>query len=110
VLLVFVAAGIFTYGVHDFQEAGVLPGLDTLAFDVSGVLDPNSWYGAALAGMFNITPAPTVLESIAWVVYVVPVLVAFLWPARPRPAATPSSPGVAPGTPSNPETHENVRA
>jgi high-affinity iron transporter len=51
-----------------------------------------------------------VLESIAWVVYVVPVLVAFLWPARPRPAATPSSPGAAPGTPSNPETHENVRA
>jgi high-affinity iron transporter len=110
VLLIFVAAGIFKYGVHDFQEAGVLPGLDTLAFDVSGVLDPNSWYGAALAGMFNITPAPTVLESIAWVVYVVPVLVAFLWPARPRPAATPSSPGAAPGTPSNPETHENVRA
>jgi high-affinity iron transporter len=110
VLLVFVAAGIFKYGVHDFQEAGVLPGLDTLAFDVSGVLDPNSWYGAARAGMFNITPAPTVLESIAWVVYVVPVLVAFLWPARPRPAATPSSPGAAPGAPSNPETHENVRA
>ncbi|MGY1622352.1 iron uptake transporter permease EfeU [Geodermatophilus sp. SYSU D00965] len=110
VLLVFVAAGILKYGVHDFQEAGVLPGLDTLAFDVSGVLDPNSWYGAALAGMFNITPAPTVLESIAWVVYVVPVLVAFLWPARPRVAATTSSPGAVPGNPSKPETHENVRA
>jgi len=110
VLLVFVAAGILKYGVHDFQEAGVLPGLDTLAFDVSTALDPNSWYGAALAGMFNITPAPTVLESIAWVVYLVPVLVAFLWPARPAPAAPPSSSGAVPGTPSNPETHENVRA
>ncbi|RBY80827.1 iron transporter [Geodermatophilus sp. TF02-6] len=110
VLLIFVAAGIFKYGVHDLQEAGVLPGLHDLAFDVSGVLDPNSWYGAALAGMFNITPAPTVLETVAWVAYVVPVLTAFLWPAR-RPAATPSSPGAAvPGTPSKPETSSHVRA
>src|ERR671926_1888997 len=87
VLLVVVAAGIFKYGIHDFQEAGVLPGLDTLAFDISGVLDPNSWYGAAIAGMFNITAAPTVLEMVAYAAYLVPVLTAFLWPARrPTPA------------------------
>ncbi|MBB3086335.1 iron uptake transporter permease EfeU [Geodermatophilus sabuli] len=113
VLLVFVAAGILKYGVHDFQEAGVLPGLDVLTFDVSGVLDPNSWYGAALAGMFNITAAPTVLETVAYVAYLVPVLVAFLWPARRQ--HTPSSTGAVPAearpTPSsNPEDAQHVRA
>src|SRR5690606_18438360 len=58
VLLVLVAAGIFKYGVHDFQESGVLPGSHP-AFDVTKVLDPGSWYGALLEGMFNITGDPT---------------------------------------------------
>lgn len=115
VLLVFVAAGILKYGVHDFQEAGVLPGLDVLAFDVSGVLDPNSWYGAAIAGMFNITAAPTVLETVAYVAYLVPVLTAFLWPARrPTPTAADraeSSPPVpTTSSTSSPEAPEHVRA
>ena len=86
VLLILVAAGIFKYAVHDFQESGVLPGLNSLAFDISGVLAPDAWYSALLAGMFNITPAPTVLETIAWLAYAVPVLVLFLLPHRPAPA------------------------
>jgi high-affinity iron transporter len=59
VLLVFVAAGIFKYGIHDFQEAGVVAGLHTLAFDITGVLDPTSWYGAAISGMSGTRPRPS---------------------------------------------------
>ena len=89
-LLVLVAAGILKYGVHDFQEAGLLPGQNAIAFDITGVLDPNSWYAAALSGMLNITPRPSVLEVVAWVGYAVPVLILFLWrgPTTPRPAPT----------------------
>jgi high-affinity iron transporter len=101
VLLIFVAAGIFKYGIHDFQEAGVLGGGDNLAFDITGVLDPASWYGAAISGMFNITGAPSVLETIAYVAYLVPVLLVFLWPAR-KPAVTTA--------PSKPETSQHVAA
>jgi high-affinity iron transporter len=108
VLLIFVAAGILKYGVHDFQEAGVLPGLNTLAFDISGVLDPSSWYGAAIAGMFNITAAPTVLETIAYLAYLVPVLIVFLWPAR-TPATT-SRTGAVTGASSNSENSQHVPA
>jgi high-affinity iron transporter len=99
ILLVLVAAGILKYAVHDFQEAGVLPGLNTLAYDVSGVLAPDAWYSALLAGMFNVTPTASVLETVAWVAYAVPVLVLFLLPQRPQAAQrTPTPAQTAPST------------
>ncbi|GAA3347774.1 FTR1 family protein [Amorphoplanes nipponensis] len=98
VLLILVAAGILKYGVHDFQEANVLPGLNSLAYDISGVLDPSAWYTALLTGMFNITPTASVLESVAWVAYGIPVLILFLRPAgKKAPVVTPEpAPAPAP--------------
>ncbi|GAA2707093.1 MULTISPECIES: iron uptake transporter permease EfeU [Actinoplanes] len=89
-LLVLVAAGIFKYGFHDLQESNVLGGLNNLAFDVTSSFPPTAWYAELLRGMVNFTPAPTVIETIAWLAYGIPVLVLFLWPARPhKPAPTP---------------------
>ncbi|GAA5036295.1 FTR1 family protein [Terrabacter aeriphilus] len=86
ILLVVVAAGILAYGIHDLQEARFLPGLTTLAFDVSATVDPGSWYATLLKGIFNFTPATTLLQAVAWVLYVAVVLTLFLRPARPTPA------------------------
>ncbi|HWN25476.1 MAG TPA: iron uptake transporter permease EfeU [Actinomycetospora sp.] len=97
VLLIFVAAGILAYGVHDLQEARFLPGLNTLAFDVSAAVPADSWYGVLLKGIFNFSPQTTVLEAVVWVLYVAVVLTLFLRPTssrgrEPAPAAAGADP------------------
>jgi len=76
--LIVVAAGVLSYGVHDLQEAGVLPGLTNLAFDVSAQVPADSWYGTLLKGIFNFQPETTVLQAAVWTIYVVVVLSFFL--------------------------------
>ncbi len=80
--LIVVAGGVLAYGVHDLQEAGILPGLHNLAFDVSAVIPPDSWYGTLLKGTLNFSPATTWLEAIVWLGYVVPTLTIFIVKSR----------------------------
>ncbi len=89
--LIIVAAGVLAYGIHDLQEAGILPGLNTLAFDVSSVIAPSTWYAALLKGTINFTPATTVLSAIGWLLYVGIVMPLFIRKVRtPKRATTPA--------------------
>ncbi|MEU1314364.1 iron uptake transporter permease EfeU [Streptomyces tibetensis] len=81
-MLVVVAAGVLAYGFHDLQEADFLPGLTDKAFDISGTIPPDSWYGTLLKGVLNFQPDPTTLQVGVWLLYLIPTLALFLAPAR----------------------------
>jgi high-affinity iron transporter len=99
--LIVVAAGVLAYGVHDLQEAGILPGLNSLAFDVSAHVDEGSWYGALLKGVFNFSPQTTWLQAIVWTAYLGVTMTLFLRGVR-RPGAAPS--------PAPPRSHDKQPA
>ena len=76
--LIVVAAGVLGYAVHDLQEGGLIPGLNTMAFDVSAQIPPGSWYGTLLKGTVNLSPATTWLELVVWWAYVIPTMTLYV--------------------------------
>jgi high-affinity iron transporter len=75
--LIVVAAGVLAYGIHDLQEAQILPGLHALAFDVRAQIPPSSWYGTLLKGVFNFSPVTTWLQVVVYIGYLVPTMALF---------------------------------
>jgi high-affinity iron transporter len=70
VLLLFLAAGLFSAGIGRLQGVGLLPGGDPL-WDTSWMLDDRGGVGGFLAGLIGYRARPSALEVLAYVVYVV---------------------------------------
>ena len=85
-LLIFVAAGIVSYGIGDLQESSVLPGWGIPIYDITAYLDgsvyswltTSSWWWTLLEAMFNVNASPTHLQLVGWVLYIVIILPLFL--------------------------------
>jgi len=69
VLIMFLAAGLFSAGVGRLQGIGLLPGGDPL-WDTSWLLDDHGGAGSFLAGLIGYRARPSALEVVAYIVYV----------------------------------------
>ncbi|OMC52944.1 high-affinity Fe2+/Pb2+ permease [Mycobacterium sp. IS-2888] len=82
VFLVLIAAGLVMGGLRTAHEAGWVTIGQQQVFDFSAWMPSQSMLGALITGVFGLPPDPRLIEVLGWLLYAVPVLVAFLWPAR----------------------------
>jgi len=71
--LIVIAGGVFSYGIGEFQELHILPFLTNQAYDLTAMVPQNSVQDLILVGTVGFNAAPTVLQCIGWLVYVLPV-------------------------------------
>lgn len=74
-LLIFVAAGVCSYGFHDLQEAGVIP-MTAPLFDFTTYIPTLVYNGGlydVLVAIFQFSPSPTALQFFSWLIYLVVV-------------------------------------
>lgn len=93
IMLVFVAAGVLSYAVSEWQEVGLLPGAGNVVLDLSRWLPENSVAGVLASGLLNLHATTTALQVAAYLAYVAAVLPLLL---RKRPTTTaPAAPDPA---------------
>lgn len=81
--LIVVAAGLVAGSLRALHEAGVWNHLQEVVFDSSKYLHEDSPLGVLLGGFFGYTDHPTQGEVLAWLLYLVPVMIWFLHGSKP---------------------------
>jgi high-affinity iron transporter len=82
VALIIVAAGVLSYGIHEFQELGWLPGEESYAWDVTSWLAPDSILASLLAGTIGFDTTMSWLQLVVWGAYIGGALWLYLKPAQ----------------------------
>jgi high-affinity iron transporter len=87
VFLVLIAAGLVLTALRTAHEAGWVTIGQQQVLDLSSWLSARSVLGALITGMFGIPNDPRLVEVLGWLLYAVPVLAVFLWPASLAPSS-----------------------
>ncbi len=94
VVLVLSAAGIAMTSMQTANAAGWITVGQRPQFDLSWLAPPGSLLSSFTTGMFGLQPYPTLVEVVAWLAYLLPMMAVVLWPVGkapfgPRRAASP---------------------
>jgi len=84
VLLILFAAGLLAHGVHELQEAALLPTFVEHVWDVNSIVDENGAAGAFLKALFGYNGNPSLLEVFSYVAYLVTISLLAVRPTGQR--------------------------
>lgn len=82
VALIVVAAGVLSYGIHEFQEFGLIPGESAYAWNTESWLSADSIIGTILSGTIGISTKISWIQLIFWAAYMAITLRFYLAPAK----------------------------
>jgi high-affinity iron transporter len=82
VALIVVAAGVLSYGIHEFQELGWLPGEESYAWDVTSWMAADSITASLLAGTIGFDTTMSWLQLLVYGAYILGTLYLYLRPAK----------------------------
>lgn len=71
IILILFAAGLMAHGVHEFQEAGVLPVFIENVWDINWLVNEKGTWGSILKALFGYNGNPSVIEVVNWSVYLI---------------------------------------
>ncbi len=94
-VLVLVAAGLLATAAHTAHEAGWLNIWQSQAMNLTDVVRPGTVVSSVLTGVLGWQPRPVVLETLAYVLYLVPLAAFVAWPQKRPPSAPRSAHGAA---------------
>jgi high-affinity iron transporter len=69
ILLIIFAAGLVAYGVHEFNEAGIIPSVIEHVWDINGFVNETSELGLVLKALFGYNANPSLTEVLAYMLY-----------------------------------------
>lgn len=78
VFLTFVAAGLLAYGIHELEEAGMIPPVIEHIWNINPILNEKEGFGSFLKAIFGYNGNPSLVETIAYFGYLIFVFV-FMW-------------------------------
>ena len=86
-LLILFAAGLLAHGIHELQEAGLLPVVIEHVWDISPILSDEGTLGSLLKALLGYNANPSLLEVAGYIAYLLAASVAWRRSSRARPAA-----------------------
>ena len=69
ILLIVFAAGLVGLGIHEFNEAGVIPSVIEHLWDINGILSDKSDFGLLLKALVGYNGNPSLTEVSAYLMY-----------------------------------------
>lgn len=69
IILIFIAAGLLAYGIHELQEAGIIPVVVEHLYDINFIMDENGPVGSILKALFGYNGNPSLIEVAVYLLF-----------------------------------------